>query len=295
MTNSMDVKANPTTDVLKISILTAMGLALMKFAAGYFTHSLALIASGLDSAMDMATSLVNFIAAREAAKPPDEDHAYGHGKIESLASLFQSLLIGLSGLFVAVESIRRFVGGTYLHDIESGIIVMATAIILTLLLVWKLKQTAERNHSLILTTEKLHYSMDVLTNGGAIAALVLVRITGLVFWDLLCSIGVALYIFKTSYKIFRGAVDELLDKSLPPVSKEEIENLIQNFNPVIGGLHNFRSRRVGQQIFLDFYVEIHGEKDFKKAHLMTEDLIDKIREKYPEADVTVHYDPEGER
>ena len=291
----MTTQANPTTDVLKISILTALGLALMKFAAGYLTHSLALIASGLDSAMDMATSFVNFIAAREAAKPPDEDHAYGHGKIESLASLFQSLLIGLSGLFVTVESVRRFVGGTYLHDIESGIIVMITSIILTLLLIWKLKQTAEHSHSLILKTEKLHYSMDVLTNGGAIAALVLVRITGLVFWDLLCSLAVALYIFKTSYKIFRGAVDELLDKSLPPVSKEEIENLIQNFNPVIGGLHNFRSRRVGAQIFLDFHVEIRGEEDFKKAHLMTEDLIDKIREKYPEADVTVHYDPEGER
>lgn len=291
----MNTKVNPTTDVLKISILTAFALAVMKFAAGWFTHSLVLIASGLDSAMDMATSFVNFIAAREAAKPPDEDHAYGHGKIESLASLFQSLLIGFSGLFIAVESVRRFVSGTYIRDIESGIIVMVTAIILTLFLLWKLKQTAESQGSLILKTEKLHYSMDVLTNGGAIAALVLVRITGLVFWDLLCSVAVALYIFKTSYKIFRGAVDELLDKSLPPVSKEEIEHLIQNFNPVIGGLHNFRSRRVGPQIFLDFHVEIRGEKDFKKAHLMTEDLIDKIRGKYPEADVTVHYDPEGER
>lgn len=274
---------------------TALVLALMKFAAGYFTHSMAVIASGLDSAMDMATSFVNFIAAREAAKPPDEDHAYGHGKIESLASLFQSLLIGFSGLFIASESIRRFVTGTYLQDLESGIIIMVTAIILTLLLVWKLNQTAARNSSLILTTEKLHYSMDVLSNGGTLAALLLVQMTGFVFWDLLCSIAVALYIFRTSTKIFRSAVDELLDKSLSPVSKEEIENLIQGFNPSIGGLHNFRSRRVGKQIFLDFHVEIRGEEDFRKAHLMTEDLIDKIREKYPEADVTVHYDPEGER
>ncbi|HLD50266.1 MAG TPA: cation diffusion facilitator family transporter [bacterium] len=291
----MDKKINPTTDVLKISILTALGLALMKFAAGYFTHSMAVIASGLDSAMDMATSFVNFIAAREAAKPPDDDHAYGHGKIESLASLFQSLLIGLSGLFVVFESIRRFVSGTYLRDLESGIIIMVTSMTLTLLLVWKLGKTTERHHSLILTTEKLHYSMDVFTNGGAIAALLLVKITGFVFWDLLCSIAVALFVFKISAKIFRNAVDELLDKSLSPVSKEEIENLIQGFNPSIGGLHNFRSRRVGKQIFLDFHVEIRGEEDFRKAHLMTEDLIDKIREKYLEADVTVHYDPEGER
>ncbi len=273
----------------------ALGLAVMKFSAGYFTHSMAVIASGLDSAMDMATSFVNFIAAREAAKPPDEDHAYGHGKIESLASLFQSLLIGLSGLFVVFESIRRFVSGTYLHDLESGIIIMVTSMTLTLLLVWKLGKTTGRNHSLILATEKLHYSMDVFTNGGAIAALLLVKITGFVFWDLLCSIAVALFVFKTSAKIFRTAVDELLDKSLSPVSKEEIENLIQGFNPSIGGLHNFRSRRVGKQIFLDFHVEIRGEEDFRKAHLMTEDLIDKIREKYLEADVTVHYDPEGER
>src|SRR5438477_143497 len=156
----MDKKENPTAHVLKISIGTALGLAMMKFSAGYFTHSMAVIASGLDSTMDMAASFVNLIAAREAAKPPDEDHAYGHGKIESLASLFQSIAVGLSGLFVVMESLRRFVRGTYLQDLESGVIVMVTALIVTMLLVLKLKQTAKvHQHSMLLAAEKMHYSM----------------------------------------------------------------------------------------------------------------------------------------
>ncbi len=291
----MNEKLRQATGALKISIAVSFALAALKFGAGLMTHSMAVIASALDSLMDMAVSFVNFIAVREAAKPPDEDHAYGHGKIESLASFFQSLLIGLSGLFLAMESLRRFIEGTYLQDIYSGMMVMAGALAVTVALVWQLNRAAKNNPSLILTTERLHYTTDVFTNGGTLAALFLVKVTGLVFWDLLCSMAVALYIFRTSYKILRTAVDELLDKSLPPVSKEEIEQLIQGFNPSIGGLHNFRSRRVGPQIFLDFHVEIRGEEDFRKAHLMTEDLIDKIHEKYAGADITVHYDPEGER
>lgn len=291
----MNDKIKSTTSALKISIATAGALALMKFGAGFFTHSMAVTASALDSAMDMASSFVNLIAVRKAAKPPDEDHAYGHGKIESLASLFQSLVIGLSGLFVAFESVRRFVKGAVLRDIESGIAVMVTAVIVTSLLVLRLNQAAKSSESLILSTEKLHYTMDVLTNGSAIAALLLVKFTGSVLWDLLCSLAVALYIFKTSYKIFRQSVDELLDKSLSSISKEAIEKIIYEANPSFRRLHNFRSRSVGHQIFIDFHVEIRGEENFRKAHRMTEDLIDKIHEKYPGADVTVHYDPEGER
>ena len=76
--------------------------------------------------------------------------------------------------------------------------------------------------------------------------------------------------------------------------KEEIEKLINTFDPRMGRLHNFRSRRVGEQIFLDFHIEIRGERDFQRAHKLTESLIERIKQSYSNADVTVHYDPEGE-
>lgn len=286
-------KLHQTTAALRLSILTATGLAILKLATGWLTNSMAVIASSLDSLMDIATSVVNLIAAREAAKPPDEDHAYGHGKIESLAALFQSVLIGVSGFFIAYESVKRLIYGSHVKEIPVGIGVMLISFVASTLLARRLKVVAEHTHSVILATERLHYTSDILFNGGVIAALLLVRLTQFVFWDLIFSLLVSAAIFKASYGILSRAIDELLDKSLPPVSKEEIENLIRNYHPTIVGLHEFRSRRVGPKIFLDFHIEIRGEDDFRRAHEITEALINQIKEKYPGADTTVHYDPEG--
>ncbi len=256
---------------------------------------MAILASALDSAMDVLSSLINLFAAREAVKPPDAEHEYGHGKIESLAGLFQSLAILGSGVFLIVESARRLVAGSFVRDIPAGMTVMAFSLFVTLCLVARLAASQRKTGSLILSTEILHYTSDILSNGGALAALFIIRMTGFVIVDLIFSIAISLYIFKVAAGIGRRCIDELLDRSIPDVSREDIARIIREYDPDLGGLHNFRSRKAGARIFLDFHVEIRGEKDFKKAHLMTEGLIDKIHEKYPEADVTVHYDPEGER
>lgn len=288
-------KSWEAANAIKLSIATALVLAVVKTATALLTHSMAIMASALDSLLDVASSSVNLIASIKASKPPDEDHAYGHEKIESLAGLFQSLFIGASGVWLIVESARRLVAGSYIHDITLGVGVMVFSMGMTLFLTWRLKGIARENKSLILATESLHYTMDVLTNGGAIVVLLIVKWTGLIWGDLILSMAIALYIFKTAYGILHHAVDELLDRSLPPVSKEDIEHLIRTYHPAIVGFHNFRSRRVGEQIFMDFHIEIRGEENFRKAHDMTEDLIQRIQEHYPGADITVHYDPEGAR
>lgn len=282
-----------TAGALRLSIATALLLTCVKITAAVLTHSMAILASALDSLLDVAASSLNLFASAKAAKPPDENHAYGHEKIESLASLFQSLFIGLSGLWLMVESTRRLFSGSFVSEVGVGIGVMVFSIMTTLLLTWRLKVLGRRNKSLILATEGLHYTMDILTNGGTILVLFLVQWTHSVYFDLIFSIAIALYIFKTAYGILRRAVDELLDRSLPPVSKDEIETLIRNYHPSIIGFHNFRSRRVGEQIFMDFHIEIRGEENFRRAHDMTEALISRIQERYPAADITVHYDPEG--
>lgn len=291
--SNRQTKAREAASAIRWSILTATVLMLVKLVAGIMTHSMAVFASMLDSLLDVATSAVNLFASIKAAKPPDEDHAYGHEKIESLASLFQSGLIMVSGLFLVVESIKRFFKGSHLDHISMGLGVMVFSIVMSLLLAWKLRDSAAKSRSMILSTEVLHYSMDALSNGGALVALVLVRATGLVFWDLLFSLLIAGYIFKTAFGILHRAIDELLDHSLPPVSVGEIEKIIRSFNPAIVSFHNFRSRRVGEQIFMDFHIEIRGEDNFSRAHDMTEGLIARIQEWYPGADITVHYDPEG--
>ncbi len=277
-----------------LSVGVALLLTVVKFSAGIITNSMAIMASALDSMLDMLMSALNFFAFREASKPPDAEHAYGHGKVESLAGLFQSLFIMLSGSFVVYESVRRFFQGSFVSEIPLGIGVIVFSGTVTFLLAWRLKVLSKKNRSLILGTEKVHYSMDFISYIGVIAALALVGWTGKVAWDLVVSILVAAYIFKEAIHIFKRAVSELLDRGLSNTELKTIKMLILRHHPSIVGVHSLRSRMVGNLLFLDFHIEIRGEDDFKKAHDMTESLIDKIKAHHPTADVTVHFDPEGE-
>jgi ferrous-iron efflux pump FieF len=282
-----------TTTVLGVSLATACTLAVAKLVTGFLTQSMAVLASALDSLLDAGASAVNLIAAREAAKPPDEDHDYGHGKIESLAGLLQSQLIMISGIFILVQAVRRFFSGGAIQALPLGIGVMAFAIVATAALVLFLKAAGRQNPSLILAAERVHFSMDLASHLGVIGALSLVRATGTILWDLVISALISCYVFISAFRVLRRSVDELLDRSLGPVRKEEIEHIIQSHHPAIVGIHDFRSRAVGGRIFLDFHIEIRGVDAFVKAHTITESLIGKIKERYPGADVTVHYDPEG--
>lgn len=277
-----------------LSVGVALLLTLVKFSVGFMTHSMAILASALDSMLDMLMSALNFFAFREASKPPDAEHAYGHGKVESLAGLFQSLFIMLSGSFVIFEAVRRLLSGSFVDEIPLGIGVIVFSGIVTLLLSWRLKVLSKKNRSLILGTEKAHYSMDFVSYVGVVVALILVGWTREAAWDLVMSILVAAYIFKEAIHIFKRAVSELLDRGLSNTELKTMKMLILRHHPSIVGAHNLRSRVVGNQLFLDFHIEIRGEDDFKKAHDMTESLIDKIKAYHPNADVTVHFDPEGE-
>jgi len=277
-----------------LSVGVALLLTVVKFSAGLMTHSMAIMASALDSTLDMLMSALNFFAFREASKPPDAEHPYGHGKVESLAGLFQSLFIMVSGSFVVYESIRRLLHGSFVAEIPLGIGVIIFSGCATLLLSWRLRVLSRKNRSIILGTEKAHYSMDFVAYIGVIAALILVGATGKVFWDLIVSLLVAAYIFKEAGHILKRAVSELLDRGLSNTELKMMKMLILQHHPSVVGVHNLRSRVVGNLVFLDFHIEIRGEADFKKAHEMTESLIDKIKTQHPNADVTVHFDPEGE-
>ncbi len=292
--DTIDQYVKQTREALILSIGVAILLMTAKFCTGLVTHSMAIMASALDSTLDLMMSALNFFAFKVASKPPDAEHAYGHGKVESLAGLFQSLFIGISGSYVIVEAVRRLFAGSFVAEIPLGIGVILFAAIVTALLSWRLKHLSRHNKSLILGTEKVHYSMDFVSYLGVILALVLVGRTGKVFWDLIVSILVAAYIFKAAIGIFRRAVAELLDRGLSNTDLNNLRMIILRHHPAIVGAHSLRSRKVGNQVFLDFHIEIRGEDDFKKAHDMTESLIAKIREQHVNADVTVHFDPEGE-
>ncbi|HLD56255.1 MAG TPA: cation diffusion facilitator family transporter [Candidatus Omnitrophota bacterium] len=288
-----DARTRKKLLAVTLSIGTAFFLTVFKLSVGFFTHSLGLIASAVDSLMDVLVSTVNYIAIREADKPADKEHLYGHGKIESLAGLFQSLVISASGVFLVAESIRRLITGSHISHISVAVGVMFVSMVLTFFLVLKLKQVLKETGSIIVGTEALHFTVDFLTNGGVILALALVYVTGSGIWDLIVAFLIACYILYQSFGILKKSIDELLDRALPQEEQREIERIILSHDPRIVGFHNLRTRKIGAQRFIDFHFEIRGEENFARAHELTESLIKHIRGRFPGADVTVHFDPEG--
>ncbi|MBN1586557.1 MAG: cation transporter [Candidatus Omnitrophica bacterium] len=288
--------AHPGYHTLTLVAGIAACLAVLKLGFGFFTNSMAILASGIDSLIDVFVSLANRFLLKRAEAPPDADHRYGHGKIQSLAGLFQGVFFGLTGVWVAGESMRRMITGEHrLHNLNAGVWVMVLSMAVTGWLIFRLRRAFNKKESLIVETEHLHYSTDLFSNAGVLLTLFAVEVTREPYWDLVFSVIIGAYILHQGSAIVRKAVDELVDRALPESSYQEMKDLILNFHPGIVDFHDFRSRQVGGRIFVEFHLEIAGETDFRRAHDLTEDLTDAIKKKFAGAEVTIHADPAGAR
>ncbi|MBI4354857.1 MAG: cation transporter [Candidatus Omnitrophica bacterium] len=276
-----------------LSLTVATLLLLVKAVVGLLTHSMGILASAVDSALDVTASAINLVSIVVAAKPADANHPYGHGKAENLAGLFQSLVITASGLWLVLEALRRWIMGFTLDHVTLGLWVMVVSAILSGWLTVRLKSVAGQTHSIVVGTEQTHYATDFATNLGVVATLWLVQRTGSSVWDLLISVVIAGWILWLCRAIFLRAVNELMDRDLPPEERSRIEQVILGHHPQIVSFHNLRTRRVGQQRFIDCHIEIRGEESFQRAHDLTESLIAELRREFEPVDVTVHADPEG--
>lgn len=279
---------------LRWAIALSVFLALMKGGAGFFCSSAALLASTLDSIMDIGISTVNYLSVRKGAQPPDQDHAYGHEKIESLASYTQGIIIMIFAVLILAESFRRtLVSAEVLHS-GTALMVILIASAVNFALTRILARAEEETGSLILKAEKTHYLMDVLSYALILGALLLVKFTGWGGWDLLGGVLLAVYVGFLAFKILLQAANELVDHSLSKHALDDLDAVI-NRHPGVVNYHELRTRKAGTRTFIDFHLEMAPDQSFEQAHEISESLIENIRAKFPDADITVHEDPQGGR
>lgn len=274
------------------SLATAFLLGLLKLGAAMLTGSLSIVASLVDSVMDLLASSVNFFAVRLAGQPPDDDHAYGHGKAEGLAGLAQAVVVGFSGVFLLLEGLRRLWHEVGIDHTRVGIVVMAISTAASVWITWRLKATARKTGSVALAADAVHYQSDVWTNGGVLVALVLIEVTGWQWIDGGIASVVSLVVLGTAIHVLRRAVQELMDKGLPP---DEVESLIAGVCeqvPEIRGIHDVRTRRAGPTVFMDCHVQLDRGLSFVEAHRLAERTRYAIEQRLPEALVNVHADPD---
>jgi ferrous-iron efflux pump FieF len=276
----------------RLSICAAAFLIVVKTGTGWVTGSISVWASLLDSAMDIIASTINFFAVRAAARPPDEDHAYGHGKAESLAGLFQSAVITVSGLFLVWEAIKRLIEPRATSSEGVGVAAMLVAVLVSAGLVYRLRSIARRTDSPALNADAHHYASDIYSNGAALAALLVLYLTGWELADPLFSLAISVYILATAFAVARESVDVLMDKRLPPEIDELVGEIAARFRTQgVLGLHDLRTRRSGSHKFIDLHLEVERDKSLEEAHDLTVAVIRAIEAEIPRARVQIHTDP----
>jgi ferrous-iron efflux pump FieF len=289
---AIDAENAAKNTAARLSILAAGFLVLLKTATGLLTGSISVWASLLDSAMDILASTINLVAVRAASQPADEDHAYGHGKAESLAGLFQSLVIAASGLYLIWKAVQRLVRPQATGYEWIGVATMLIATATSIALVSRLRRVARETDSLALRSDALHYMTDIFTNMSVLVALLIVRLSGWQEADPLLSIFIALYILWSAFQVARESIDVLMDRRLPAEVDEQIAEVVGRFRQEgVLGFHDLRTRRSGSQKFIDLHLEVERDQRLEEAHALTVRVLRAIEAEIPRARVQIHTDP----
>ncbi len=279
------------------SVIAAVGLTLFKIVVGLTTGSLGILAEAAHSGLDLMAAVMTFLAVRFSGKPADRNHLYGHGKVENLSALFETLLLLVTCFWIIYEATHRLLyHAVGLKVTFWSFAVMITSIVVDLSRSRALSRAAKRYNSQALEADALHFSTDIWSSGVVILGLVLVKVSdwapSLVFMrqaDSVAAIVVGLIVVYVSIKLGIRTIQALLDVAPSGLEKRIISAV--EVLPGVTDCHNVRVRYSGPQLFVDIHVLVDGNQTLKEAHNLTEEIERAIQKLIPNADVTVHPEP----
>jgi ferrous-iron efflux pump FieF len=266
-------------------------LVVLKAGGAWATGSLAVGSAALDSLIDCFIYSASWLARRRGEAPPDSDHAFGHGKFEDLAMLGQGLfLVGAAAGLVMAGS-QRLLTLALPHQTLLGLAVLIASLLVGLLVTPRLERAAEQSGSPALKADSRHFRSDVWVNGGALAALAVVRWTGWAPIDPLVALLVAGYVVWSGAHLVLEALGGLSDRALPASELRRIAAVVESFRPEVAGFHDLQTRRSGGRSFISFHLEIPRATSFVGAHELTVRVLRAVEREIPRSEVFVHGDP----
>ncbi|UQX80895.1 cation diffusion facilitator family transporter [Mannheimia haemolytica] len=272
-----------------LAIIVAILLIVIKAFAWWKTGSISILAAMTDSVVDLFASLTNILVLRFALQPADENHAFGHGKAESLAALAQSAFISGSAVFLLLQGFHKLTNPELIAQSDIGVIVSIASIVITALLVFYQRYVVTLTKSPAIEADSLHYQTDLLMNAAILVAMLL-NSAGVVYADAVFAIGIALYIAFNAVKMFWCAVQTLLDQALPDEEIEQIKQIASQ-HPNILGIHDILTRRAGAVRFIQLHLELDDHLTLLVAHEITDSLEQKLLAAFPMSHVIIHQEP----
>jgi len=275
-----------------VSSSVAFLLTIIKLTVGIFSGSVAVLASAIDSVLDLFVSVFNYFAISNSEKPADEQFNYGRGKIEALASVIEGTIITLSGLFLFYVAINKYLTGEVSQYAQTSIIVMMVSLSITILLVIYLNKIAKDTNNMVIKADALHYKADIWANIAVLVSLVLVYISGNEIFDVIIGSMIAIYIIYSAYELIEEGVLVLLDSSLDEEITSKIEEIIKSEKEV-NDYHWLKTRTAGKTNFVDVHLVFDCVITLMAAHKVSDNIEEKIRQLDKSKDwvINIHLDP----
>lgn len=287
-------------EIYKVTLIGSAGnavLLIFKFIAGIMGHSSAMIADAVHSLSDFVTDLLVLVFVSISAKPQDRSHDYGHGKFETIASLFIGMALVAAAIGIVVSGASKFIAWWGGEQLEAPGWIAFWAALLSILVKELLYQyTAHCGRQLdsqVMIANAWHHRSDALSSIGAALGIGLAILLGQrwTVLDPVASVVVGLMLIKVAYELLKVSIGELTEQSLPDEMEQEIEQIIQSFADVCEP-HNLRTRRIGNRIAIEAHVRMDGQLPLCTVHERATTIERKLKERFgPKTHVTLHMEP----
>jgi len=275
-----------------VSSTVAMFLVMLKLVIGLLSGSVAVLASAIDSILDMAVSVFNYFAIKKAEENPNEEYQYGKGKIQAIAAVIEGTIITISGLFIIYVGINKLYASSETTLLTPSIIVMSISMGITYFLVQYLSRVAKETDNLVIKADALHYKTDLWSNAAVLISLVLVYFTDFDWIDALFGIGIGIYIIYSAYEIIVEGIGILLDRAFDSEMVANIGEIISK-HPEVTSYHWLRTRTDGTTNFVEFHMVLRPNIRLLEAHRIADEVEDEMREldRRKRWVITPHFDP----
>lgn len=276
-----------------LSIAAAVLTIVIKFIAYLLTNSVGLLSDALESCVNLVAAVVALIMLNLAEKPADEEHAFGHSKAEYFSSAIEGGLIVLAAFSIIWSAVPRLIKPQPLENLGIGLLIAVSASLVNLVVAIILIRTGKEKSSITLEADGKHLMTDVLTSGGVLLGILLVRLTGWLILDAIVAIGVALNIIWTGYQLMRRSAVGLLDTSIPLSERDLIREVLDNYKEKKIEYHSLMTRQAGRRKFIAVHLLLPGLWNIREGHDLAEEVEDRIRRLFPDNDITVftHMEP----
>lgn len=286
------------TGVAWLSVISNGTLVILKIVVGLLIGSVSVISEAIHSGVDLVAALIALFAVKTSGKPADEEHPFGHGKIENISGTVEALLIFVAAIWIIYEAIGRLVHPVLDMEPGWGVAVMLFSAVANMIVSTMLFRVGKETDSVALQADGWHLRTDVYTSAGVMVGLGLLWIAERLLpgqnwhWmDPVAAIGVAMLIMRAAYKLTVESGRDLLDVSLPEDEEQWIREHVANLDGAIRGFHHLRTRKAGAQRFVQFHLLVSADMSVDQSHRMHDDIVGAIKDRFPACTVTIHIEP----